>query len=64
MKKTFGFFAIIWALFLALFNVIVFVAPNVYSHEIWRNRHRNIILIFEPSCKFMNRFFSYFINWN
>ena len=28
MKKTFGFFAIIWALFLALFNVIVFVTPN------------------------------------
>ena len=28
MKKTFGFFAIIWALFLALFNVIVFITPN------------------------------------
>lgn len=28
MKKTFGFFATIWALFLALFNVIVFVTPN------------------------------------
>ena len=28
MKKTFGFYAIIWALFLALFNVIVFVTPN------------------------------------
>ena len=28
MKKTFGFFSIIWAIFLALFNVIVFVTPN------------------------------------
>lgn len=28
MKKTFSFYAIIWALFLALFNVIVFVTPN------------------------------------
>ena len=28
MKKTFGFFSIIWATFLALFNVIVFVTPN------------------------------------
>ena len=28
MKKTFGIFAIIWALFLTLFNLIVFVAPN------------------------------------
>lgn len=28
MKKTFGFFAIIWAIVLALFNVIVFVTPS------------------------------------
>ena len=28
MKKSFGFFAIIWALFLAIFNVVVFVSPN------------------------------------
>ena len=28
MKKTFSLFGIIWAIFLALFNVIVFVTPN------------------------------------
>lgn len=28
MKKTFGFFSIIWAILLALFNVIVFVTPT------------------------------------
>lgn len=28
MKKTFGFYSIIWAICLALFNVIVFVTPN------------------------------------
>ena len=28
MKKTFGFFAIIWAIVIALFNVIVFITPN------------------------------------
>lgn len=28
MKKTFGFFSIIWLICLALFNVIVFVTPN------------------------------------
>ena len=28
MKKTFGFFAVIWALLLAIFNVIVFVTPS------------------------------------
>lgn len=28
MKKTLGFFSIIWAISLALFNVIVFVTPN------------------------------------
>lgn len=28
MKKTFGYYSIIWALFLAIFNVIVFVTPN------------------------------------
>ena len=28
MKKTFSIFGVIWAIFLALFNVIVFVTPN------------------------------------
>lgn len=28
MKKTFGFYAIIWAIFLLLFNVTVFVIPH------------------------------------
>ena len=28
MKKTFGFYAIIWAIFLALFNAIVFIIPH------------------------------------
>ena len=28
VKKTFGFFAIIWVLVLALFNLLVFVTPN------------------------------------
>ncbi len=28
MKKTFGFYAIIWAIFLALFNAIVFIIPS------------------------------------
>ena len=28
MKKTFGFFLGVWAIFLALFNVIVFITPN------------------------------------
>lgn len=31
MKKTFKFFAIIWAICLLLFNVIVFVTPNEIS---------------------------------
>jgi len=37
MKKTFGFFSAIWAIALALFNVIVFVTPNIakFSETFW-----------------------------
>ena len=28
MKKSFGIYSIIWAIYLALFNVVVFVTPN------------------------------------
>ena len=37
MKKTFSFFAIIWVICLALFNVIVFVTPSMtkFSGAFW-----------------------------
>ena len=37
MKKTFGFFAAVWAILFSLFNVIVFVVPSAtrFSEAFW-----------------------------
>ena len=49
MKKSFGIYSIVWAICLAVFNVITFVTPNEIGGV--RKKHVSIINIVQTTAE-------------